>query len=250
MKVCTLASGSSGNSVYLETAYSKILIDAGISLRQIKLRLENIGVNIKELDAVIISHEHTDHSLAVSKINVPVYVSTSTTFMWKDKVQHLREFDSETVFELNDLEITPFSVPHDAIDPVGFTFNDGTKKLGIATDIGSVTSLVVEKLKDSNILILESNHDTEILLYSNYPWQLKQRIKGRLGHLSNKQSAWLLKKIFHNNLEHIVLAHLSKVNNCPEIAYKTSYNVLESYDAQHVTLSVAPRNSVSEVISV
>lgn len=250
MKVCTLASGSSGNSVYLETAYSKILIDAGISYRQIRLRLASIGVDAADLDAVIISHEHSDHTHAISKIKVPVYVSANTTHIWEDKVFSLMEFDSETTFELNDLTITPFSVPHDAIDPVGFTINDDTKKLGIATDIGSVTGLVVEKLKSCNALILESNHDSEILLYSKYPWQLKQRIKGRLGHLSNKQSAWLLESVYNDKLQHVVLAHLSKVNNTPEIAYETSYSVLESSGGQHINLSVAPRNTIGEVITI
>ncbi len=250
MKVCTLASGSSGNSVYLETSYSKILIDAGISLRQIKLRLANIGVEIDDLDAVIVSHEHSDHTHAINRINVPVYVSSNTTNIWKDKVFNLMEFDSETTFEFNDLTITPFSVPHDAIDPVGFTVDDGNKKLGIATDIGSVTGLVVQKLKGCNVLILESNHDSEILSYSKYPWRLKQRIKGRLGHLSNKQSGWLLESVFNDDLQHVILAHLSKVNNTPEIAYETSYGVLESCGAEQINLCVAPRNTIGEVITV
>lgn len=250
MKICTLASGSSGNSVYLESAYTKILIDVGISLRQIKLRLASIGVEIADLDAVIISHEHSDHTHAINRIDAPVYVSSSTTDIWKNKVTDLMEFDSETSFMFNDLEIIPFSVPHDAIDPVGFTINDGHKKLGIATDIGSVTGLVVQRLKCCNILVLESNHDTEILLYSKYPWQLKQRIKGRLGHLSNKQSAWLLESVVSDELQHVVLAHLSKVNNTPEIAYKTSNTVLQSSGADHINLNVAPRNSVGEVLTV
>ncbi|NIP32179.1 MAG: MBL fold metallo-hydrolase, partial [Candidatus Dadabacteria bacterium] len=195
MKVCSLASGSSGNSLYLETKYSKILIDAGISFRQIKLRLQKLNVNIDELDAVVVSHEHSDHTHAIRKLNIPVFVSNSTVELWKDDVSNLHEFDSEASFRLNDLTITPFSVPHDAIDPVGFTVDNGSKKMGIVTDIGSVTGLVVDKLNGCNILIIESNHDSETLMYSSYPWPLKQRIKGRLGHLSNEQASELLNKV-------------------------------------------------------
>ena len=250
MKVCTLASGSSGNSLYLETSGSKILVDAGISLRQIKLRINSIDVDINDLDAVIISHEHIDHTQALKRLELPVYVSSNTLELWKDKVKYLHEFDSETTFRINDLIITPFSVPHDAIDPVGFTITDGLKKMGIVTDIGSVTNLVVNKLQGCNILVIESNHDSETLMYSVYPWPLKQRIKGRLGHLSNEQASGLLSSLVHDDLEHVLLAHLSKVNNSPLIAYKTAYNALESNGAAHINLNVAPRKTVGEVVSV
>ena len=250
MKVCTLASGSSGNSLYLETGGSKILVDAGISLRQIKLRLNSIDIDINDLDAVIISHEHIDHTQALKRLELPVYVSSNTLELWKDNVKYLNEFDSETTFRINDLIITPFSVPHDAIDPVGFTITDGLKKMGIVTDIGSVTNLVVNKLQGCNILVIESNHDSETLMYSVYPWPLKQRIKGRLGHLSNEQASELLSRLVHDDLEHVFLAHLSKVNNSPLIAYKTAYNALESNGAANVNLNVAPGKTVGEVVSV
>lgn len=250
MKVCTLASGSSGNSLYIETMHSKILVDAGISLRQIKLRLGSIGVDVTDLDAVIISHEHSDHSHAINRLDLPVYISEATTDLWQDSVKQIYEFDSETAFEINDLLVTPFSVPHDAVDPVGFTVEDGQKKIGIATDIGSVTGLVTEKLKGANMLIVESNHDSDTLMNSKYPWQLKQRIKSRLGHLSNIQSAELLEKVYNPELRNIVLAHLSMVNNSPDIAYRTSHSVLQANGGEHITLSVAPRNTIGEVISV
>lgn len=250
MKVCSLASGSSGNSLYLETENCKILIDAGISLRQIKLRLKSIDVSIEDIDAVIISHEHIDHTQAISRLQIPVYVSHNTLDLWKDKVNKLHEFDSETAFFIKDIMVTPFSVPHDAVDPVGFTVTEGSNKMGIVTDIGSVTALVEQRLKGCNILVLESNHDSETLMYSAYPWPLKQRIKGRLGHLSNEQSSGLLGNIVHDRLQHVVLAHLSKVNNTPLIAYKESYEILKSLGADHVNLSVAPRKSPGEVLSV
>ena len=250
MKVCSLASSSSGNSFYLESKHSKILIDAGISFRQIKIRLKTFGVDIEDLDAAIISHEHIDHSYCVKKLNVPVYVAHKVVELWKDDVSNLHEFDSESTFQIKDLIITPFPVPHDAIDPVGFTINDNTKKVGIATDLGSVTGLVIENLKGCNMLILESNHDYESLLYSSYPWKLKQRIKSRLGHLSNEQTSQLLDAVLHDNLYYVLLAHLSKVNNTPQIARKTCFNILELNGAEHVKLDVAPRKDSGEIIVV
>lgn len=226
-RVCTLASGSSGNSLYIESVYTKILVDAGIGPRILTKRLEYIGVKIDEIDSVIVTHEHEDHTKAITKLSIPVYVATKTVPVWKNKVENLNQFDNDCQFTINDLLVTPFSVPHDAIDPVGFTIEFNRTKIGVVTDIGSVTGLVVERLKNSNILILESNHDMNLLFYSNYPWELKQRIKGRLGHLSNSQSSSLLNSVYHNDLRHVILAHLSEVNNCPEVAYKEAVKIVD-----------------------
>ena len=249
-RVCTLASGSSGNSVYIESKHSKILVDAGIGPRILKKRLESVGVRIDEIDAVIVTHEHEDHTRAITKLPIPVYVATKTVPVWKNKVESLKQFDNDGQFTINDLHITPFSVPHDAIDPVGFTVEFNSTKIGIVTDIGSVTGLVVERLKKSNILILESNHDMNLLFYSNYPWELKQRIKGRLGHLSNSQSSSLLNTLYHSELTHVVLAHLSEVNNCPEVAYGEAVKIVDRKDNDFMKIHVAPRKSVGEVINI
>ena len=276
-KVCTLASGSSGNSIFIESSHTKILVDAGIGPRVLKNRLATIGVKIDEIDAVIVTHEHEDHTKAINKLPIPVYVAAKTVPVWKNKVEDLKQFDNHIHFMINDMFITPFSVPHDAIDPVGFTIEFDNTKIGIVTDIGSVTGLVVERLKMSNILILESNHDMNLLYYSNYPWELKQRIKGRLGHLSNSQSSSLLNTVYHDGLRHVILAHLSEVNNSPEVAYKEAVRIINikngSDGAQqenglhgsggsqnpnyfnglredsHAKIHVAPRKSVGEVIS-
>lgn len=248
MRVCTLASGSSGNSLLLESEHTKILVDAGISRRQIVKKLASLGVTLEEVDAVITTHEHQDHTISIPKLGVPVYVASSTVHLWKDKVPSLHEFDTGTEFRINDLVINPFSVPHDAIDPVGFSINIGDKKVGIVTDIGSVTGLVVQKLRESNILIIESNHDSNLILYSNYPWELKQRIRSRLGHLSNDQSSALISDLVSEGLEHIVLAHLSEVNNKPESALREVIKVLNSKGAEHIGLQVAPRKNLGEVI--
>ena len=250
MKICTLASGSSGNSLYLESEQSKILIDAGASFRRISTRLASLDVDILEIDAVILSHEHTDHSKAVEKMEVPVYASWRIADLWKDRVKTLVEFDSSTPFRLKDLLVTPFSVAHDACDPVGFTVEDGASKVGVVTDIGKITRLVVESLRGCSALVVESNHDREMLLDGPYPWHLKQRISGGDGHLSNEQSASLIEEVLHDGLRHVVLAHLSSMNNTPELAMASAREILLSNGGGRVSVSVAPRNGVSEVIAL
>jgi len=252
MRVCTLASGSSGNSLYIETQGTKLLVDAGISMKQINLRLGSIGVNLNDIDAVITTHEHSDHTHAIKRLNIPTYVASATTHLWKDTVNHLEEFETDTAFAIKDLFITPFSVPHDALDPVGFSIEcPNSIKVGVVTDIGSVTSLVKERLRGVDVLLIEYNHDSEILSYSHYPWDLKQRIKGRLGHLSNTQASELLHELCHDGLRHVILGHLSQVNNKPEVALESASGVLKRNGAESdVGISVAPRKTVGEVIQI
>lgn len=250
MKICTLASGSSGNSLYLESQRSKILIDAGVSLRRISRSLQSLGTSVEEIDAVVLSHEHGDHSRAVAKMETPVYVCGSAAEVLRDRVADLREFDSETPFRVKDLLVTPFSVSHDARDPVGFTVSDGRSRIGAVTDIGRVTRLVVESLRNCDALVIESNHDREMLLEGPYPWDLKQRIGGGDGHLSNEESAELLGAVLHEGLRHVVLAHLSRSNNTPERALAASREILRERGAEHIALRVAPRNEISEVLTV
>ena len=250
MIICTLASGSSGNCLLIATEKTRILIDAGISLKQIILRLNTLDLKMSDIDAVIITHEHTDHAAALPFIEKPVYVASETVTIWKDKVKDLREFETGSTFPLNDLLISSFPVPHDALDPVGFTVETDHKKLGIVTDIGSVTSLVRERLKGSELLLLEFNHDERMLLYSSYPWDLKQRIKSRLGHLSNTEAAGLLQNLIHDGLSHVILAHLSEVNNRPNIALEAASSALSGNGAVDVMLSVAPRKTRGEVIRI
>jgi phosphoribosyl 1,2-cyclic phosphodiesterase len=250
MKVCTLASGSSGNSLFIQTKSSKILIDAGISLRQIKARIKKLDVELSDLDAVIISHEHLDHAMSIPKIENPTYVASATIHLWKDKVKNLYEFSTGTSFSIKDVVITSFSVPHDALDPVGFTIETDHKKLGIVTDIGMATSLVRERLKGSNILIIEFNHDEDILRESNYPWEIKQRIMSRLGHLSNAQAANLFSSLLHGELSYLLLAHLSETNNRNDVALRAASSVIEKSGADHIGISIAPRKILGEVLIV
>lgn len=252
MKICTLASGSSGNCLYVESGETRILVDAGISLRQIVLKLRKLDVDLTDIDAVVVTHEHSDHTAALRNIGVPVHVASATTHLWSDKVGALREFDTDASFTIRDMLITPFSVPHDALDPVGFSIETGEgKKIGIVTDIGSVTALVRERLRGSDALVIEFNHDNDILLYSHYPWDLKQRIRGRLGHLSNHQAAELLSELAHGGLKHVVLAHLSQVNNRPEVAFESASGALSGTgQGTEVRISVAPRKTLGEVLAI
>ncbi|HEX3037151.1 MAG TPA: MBL fold metallo-hydrolase [Thermodesulfobacteriota bacterium] len=249
MRICTLASGSSGNSLFVETENTKILVDAGISVKQLNTRLNSLGVCMSEIDLVVITHEHTDHASALPYINkIPVYVASTTVHLWKCKVENLKEFEIGTPFWVNDILITPFPVPHDACDPVGFTVETDHTKIGVVTDIGSVTALVRERLKGSNILVVEFNHDEKMLLYGSYPWDLKQRIKGRLGHLSNGEAAGLLKDLIHNGLRHVFLAHLSQRNNTPDMALRSVYSTLGKDVLEQVKIYVAPRKTLGEVV--
>ena len=250
IKICTLASGSSGNSVFIQTERAKILVDAGISPRQINSKLKILGVQMSEIDVVLITHEHTDHIAALPFIKVPVYVASTTTFLWKDKVEDLKEFDTGSPFYINDALITPFPIPHDALDPVGFTVQTEHKKVGVVTDIGSVTTLVRERLKGVDALVLEFNHDEEMLLYGPYPWDLKQRIKSRLGHLSNEDAAGLLGSLIHDGLRYVILAHLSESNNTPKRALEAASSALIKNRGEHIRLLVAQRKTLGEILIV
>ncbi len=227
MRVCLLASGSKGNSLFIETGQSKILVDAGLSAREITKRLADIGIEGSDLNAIFISHEHTDHirgaGILARKHRIPVFISYPTHSNSKGLFakNEVIEFESGCSFTFRDILIDPFPITHDSSDPVGFVIESKLNRVGIATDLGIVTRLVREKLKECGVLVLEFNHDEEMLLNGPYPWHLKQRIKSRHGHLSNNDTAELLSEIVHDRLEGIFLAHLSEVNNDPAIASDT-----------------------------
>lgn len=224
-RVCVLASGSKGNAIYVSYGDTAILIDAGMSGAEIEKRLRSRGIDPESLSAVVVSHEHADHIQGVGvmsrRFKLPVFVSESTLRATKGRLGRLfevRYFDRGTAFSLGNLTIRPFSVSHDAVDPVGFTIAvDGTK-IGIATDLGVATQLVCHHLKGCRLLVLEANHDLKMLEEGPYPWELKQRIRSRLGHLSNEASRDLLKDVSGPQLEHVIVAHMSEHNNRPDLA--------------------------------
>jgi phosphoribosyl 1,2-cyclic phosphodiesterase len=225
LEICVLASGSRGNAIYVSGGSTSILIDAGLSGIEIERRLHSKGLHPENLDGILVSHEHTDHIQGVGvlsrRFDLPVFMSSKTekaAVSQLGNVRVIKNFECGSPFIINDLSIHPFSISHDAEDPSGFTINQNGTKIGIATDLGIATSMVKEHLKGCSLLILEANHDEDMLINGPYPWPIKQRIKSRTGHLSNKASKNLLKEVQHDRLKYVILAHLSETNNTPQKA--------------------------------
>jgi phosphoribosyl 1,2-cyclic phosphodiesterase len=253
VRVCLLASGSKGNAILADAGGRKILIDAGLSATEILRRLALVGIAGTELDAILISHEHTDHTRGAGtlarKLKIPLLLSYPTSRELKASLGKVEiiEFESGYPFTFGELLIDPFPITHDACDPVGFLIECRDGKIGIATDLGIATRLVKDKLKGCRVLVLESNHDEEMLLNGPYPWHLKQRIRSRHGHLSNVESAELLDEIIHSGLEGIFLAHLSEVNNDPEVAHRVTATLLAGQNVCAPQLIVGRQHQVSDV---
>ena len=257
LRVCTLASGSKGNCIYVEGGGARLLVDAGLTLCETRLRLSHIGVRSEELTAIIITHEHTDHVKGIGPVGralkIPIYMTAKTRAAahgWIGKGVTLREFEAGTPFEVAGLYIEPFSIPHDAADPVGFAFYSGPCKAGLATDLGYAPKLVTERLKGADLLVLESNHDPVMLKTGPYPWPLKQRVAGNEGHLSNEDAGKLLESLLHGGLRHVTLAHLSQINNLPELAFKSARSILSENSCMEVALGVAGQDCVGKFIEV
>lgn len=222
--ICPLASGSKGNSIFVSTPDTAVLVDAGLSGVEIQRRLDAVGETPERLSAIIITHEHSDHvrgaGVLSRRFGTPVYITRRTLAAASGlgRIDHLHHFDCGTPFRIDSLTVNPFSISHDASDPAGLTLTFQDRKIGIATDLGIATNLVKAHLADSNVLYLESNHDPEMLVNGPYPWHLKQRIKSRTGHLSNADAGNLVSELRHQELKHVILAHLSEENNLPEKA--------------------------------
>ncbi len=252
MQICMLASGSRGNSIYVSDGDTSVLIDAGLSGVEIERRMKSRNLNVKNIDAIIVSHEHSDHIQGVGilarRYNLPVYISYetfNTAAKQLGNIKYINNFTCGTEFKINQLVIRPFSISHDASDPAGFTIRCNGKKIGIATDLGIATAMVRQHLKDCCCLILEANHDVPMLEDGPYPWSIKQRVKGRTGHLSNESSRELLMDIIHDQMTHVILAHLSETNNTPEKALRV---VSEHMSDARINVSVAAQSSAGPVI--
>jgi len=251
--ICPLASGSKGNSLFVSCRNNSILIDAGLSGVEIERRLSAINIDPESLTAIIITHEHSDHvkgaGILSRRFDIPVYISQMTykAASHLGKIEDLRFFECGIPFEIDQIRVSPFSISHDAEDPAGLTMEYNGHKIGIATDLGIATTLVKEHLKDSHILYLESNHDPEMLKNGPYPWHLKQRIKGRTGHLSNIDTKMLVSELKTDQLKHVILAHLSEENNCPE---KAALEVSKSLNASDIALHVAGPDQPGKLIKL
>ena len=236
MRVCLLASGSRGNAALIEADGCRLLIDAGLSAREIDRRLATLELEGSDLNAIIVSHEHHDHTCGIGPLarryQLPVYIDTQTVNQLPKlgKIADLRYFKAGEKLSLQNLTIETFSTAHDAVNPVGFVIDSSEGRIGYATDLGLATRLVVEQLRNCRVLVLEANHDEQMLLDGPYPWHLKQRIRGRLGHLSNTDSVKLLNEIAWDGLEALFLAHLSGDNNCPKLVEDLIHTALNQID--------------------
>jgi len=234
VRVCLLASGSRGNSTLIEVDGCRLLIDAGLSGIETERRLATVGVSGNDLDAILVTHEHRDHIGGIGPLarryDLPVYIDrhTHAALPQLGKIGALQYFTAGATFSLQNLLISPFSTTHDAVNPVGFTIESNEGKIGFATDLGMSTRLVADQLRDCRVLILEANHDEQMLQDGSYPWSVKQRIRSRHGHLSNAESCSLLQEVCWSGLDVLFLAHLSEENNCPRLAEQSFREILTS----------------------
>ncbi|MFC1845038.1 MBL fold metallo-hydrolase [Thermodesulfobacteriota bacterium] len=258
MKFCVLGSGSKGNATYLESEGTRILIDAGMSGIELQRRLLSIGVELSEIDAILVTHEHNDHVHGVGVLSrrsqIPVYANPATFSAASRTVRKLfsyNEFETGVSFQIRNLEVRPFAVSHDAQDPVGFRISDNSISFGYCTDTGKVSQLIRHRLSACKGLVLESNHDIAMLQNGSYPPYLKQRIRSSQGHLDNEEASLFLKELLHEKLQHVVLAHLSEENNDPQIAYSAAVAALgNNHDCKEIAIriSVAEQKCAGELI--
>jgi phosphoribosyl 1,2-cyclic phosphodiesterase len=250
VKFTILGSGSGGNCAYIETDEARILVDAGFSPRQIRQRLATISRVPENLTGILITHEHSDHVQGLigiaAKLNIPIYCNRATKEAFEFQLEarfNCNLFETGASFEIADLLVDTFTIPHDAQDPVGFLLHTTAGNIGFVTDLGHMTRLVIERTRAANILVLESNHDVKMLQdCSHRPWSLKQRILGRHGHLSNEAAAEAVAQIMSAGLKHLYLAHLSRECNKPSLAHRIMSERLQQIGANHVQLQLTAQD--------
>ncbi|HLD09277.1 MAG TPA: MBL fold metallo-hydrolase [Methylophilaceae bacterium] len=235
MRFASLGSGSAGNGLVVEVQTTRLLLDCGFGLRDALMRLARLDLAPEQLSGILVTHEHDDHAggafKLASKYQIPLWLTHGTLTMIERFLPAQRDFkmhviDSHQTFNIGNVQVHPFPVPHDAREPVQFVFTDGAQKLGVLTDTGTSTPHIESMLSGCNALALECNHDLDMLMNGPYSYPLKQRVGGRLGHLDNATSARLLAKLDNSNLQHLVAAHLSAKNNLPALAKKALSDVL------------------------
>jgi phosphoribosyl 1,2-cyclic phosphodiesterase len=235
MRFSSIGSGSAGNGLVVEQHSTRLLLDCGFGLRDAENRLARINLSPEQITGILITHEHEDHAGGAFKLakkyNIPLWLTHGTFKMLERTLPKepidIRIINSHTAFNINDIEVSPYPVPHDAREPIQYTFSNGDKKLGVLTDTGCSTPHILEMLSGCHGLVLECNHDLDMLMNGIYPHSLKQRVSGRLGHLDNKASADILSKLDNRQLTHIVAAHLSEKNNTPDLAISALSDALK-----------------------
>lgn len=265
MRLCSIASGSSGNCIYVGDNNTHLLVDTGISKKRIEEGLQKLDVKGEELSGILITHEHVDHIQGLGvfsrKYEVPIYATKGTIEGIKnckslgkmpEGLLHPIEVNQE--FGLGDLQIHPFEISHDANEPSGYRIENGKQAVAVATDLGKYDEYTVQKLQNLNAIVLEANHDIHMLEVGPYPYPLKRRVMGDKGHLSNELSGRLLCDILHDELQYVVLGHLSKENNYEELAYETVKLEItmgdNPYKGEDINLMVAKRDTVSEIVTL
>ncbi|HCT64142.1 MAG TPA: MBL fold metallo-hydrolase [Lachnospiraceae bacterium] len=262
MRFCPVVSGSSGNSVYIGTDYTHLLIDAGVSGKIIQAGLSVLNVEGAMLDGIFVTHEHSDHIKGVGvlsrRFDLPIYATEGTWNAMENSLGQIARKNKKIIYsgeklEINDLVISPFDIPHDAAEPVGYSVMAGDIKMTVATDLGHITDSVKNGIADSDILLLEANHDINMLKSGTYPYSLKQRILGEFGHLANENAGRLLSQMTTKRLKHVFLGHLSAENNTPSLAYKAVENILNENGikvGRDFSMEMASRHSVSRCIEL
>lgn len=265
MELCSIASGSSGNCIYAGTDHTHLLVDAGISCKRIVEGLNEIGLKPEEIQGILVTHEHSDHikglGVMARRYGLPMY-ATPGTIRWIREHEAIGKVDEslfheilpEIPFAIGDVEIDPIEISHDAAQPVAYRMKSGEKSMAIMTDLGKYDTYIIERLQNLDALLLEANHDVQMLQVGRYPYPLKQRILGDRGHLSNELSGRLLGEVLHDRFQTVMLGHLSQENNYPDLAYETvrlEVTMGENpYKGTDFPIRVARRDEISEVIHI
>lgn len=265
MRLCSIASGSSGNCIYVGSDNTHLMVDAGISGRKIEDGLNSLGLKTEEMDGILITHEHSDHvggiGVLARRYGIPMYATRGTidaikgmSYLGKIPEELFRVIEPDKPFTVNDLKVSPVKISHDAAEPVAYRIGNKESSVGVLSDLGKYNDYIVESFFGVDALLLEANHDVNMLQVGKYPYQLKCRILGDKGHLSNESSGRLLSRLLHDDLKTVFLGHLSKENNMAELAYETvRLEVLMSdnkYKPEDFRIRVAARDMRSEPVAV
>ncbi len=265
MDFCSITSGSSGNCIFVGSDKASVLIDVGISGKRIEMGLNSIERKTSEVDGILITHEHSDHikglGVVARKHHIPIYATggtidaiRSSSSLGKIDEDLFCEIHPDETFQIKDLEIAPFSISHDAADPVAYRVNHEEKSVGVITDLGIYNDYTIEHLQGLDAVLMEANHDINMLQVGSYPYYLKQRILGNRGHLSNENAGRLLCNILHDKMKAVFLGHLSQENNYEKLAFETVCQEVtlgdNPYKAKDFFISVAKRNEVSTLLTI
>ncbi len=258
MRFSVLASGSTGNAFYIETNQTKLLVDAGLSGKQLDKLFHQVGANASELDGILVTHEHSDHikglGIIARKYDLPIYANQKTWQAMEKNLGKLQDgqkfhFEANHVQTFGDIDVESFSVSHDAIDPMFFAFHHNNKKVALVTDLGYVSERIKKTVEGANAFIFEANHDVSMLQMGGYPWNVKRRILGDYGHVSNEDCGLALSEVITDQTERVYLAHLSKDNNMKELARMSVDQVLQERDI-HMSLHDTDPTSATPLYDV